>query len=222
MTKVPIAGIRPFIETFTRPGELVVDLFAGSGMTGLAAVTLQRFAKLGDISVLGKHIAEGYLTDVSEDVLIKHAADVTARAKAAIGTMYETRRTSDDAFVEMVRTVWSFQYRCPACEKEVVYYEHLDDREKSPETCSSCGIAFVRRAWSRLPGVPVQVIVNGTSGRQQEQTVTEDDRARIAQATILDVVGEYVSEYVFRLARMKTADVASGGRPMVRTGHGLT
>jgi hypothetical protein len=28
-TKVPVAAIRPFIETFTAPGETVVDFFAG-------------------------------------------------------------------------------------------------------------------------------------------------------------------------------------------------
>jgi DNA modification methylase len=37
LTKVPVGAIRPFIETFTRPGDLVADIFAGSGMTGLAA-----------------------------------------------------------------------------------------------------------------------------------------------------------------------------------------
>ena len=40
LTKMPIGAIRPFIEHFTQPGELVVDSFAGSGATGLAALTL--------------------------------------------------------------------------------------------------------------------------------------------------------------------------------------
>lgn len=182
LTKVPIAAIRPFIETFTEPGELVVDLFAGSGMTGLAALTLQRRARLSDISVLGKHIADGYLTDVPTETLLKRASEVVANARAAIGAIYQTSRASDGATAEMVRTVWSFQYRCPACEKSLVYYEHLDDNGRPPEACPSCGAAFARRTWARLPDVPVQVVVNGASGRQEEQAVTEYDRARIAQA----------------------------------------
>src|ERR1700681_1944788 len=64
LTKVPIAAIQPFIEAFTKPGEVVADIFAGSGMTGLAAATVGRQAKLSDISVLGQHIATGYLTEV--------------------------------------------------------------------------------------------------------------------------------------------------------------
>ena len=42
LTKVPVGAIRPFIEVFTKPGEVVVDFFAGSGMTGLAAATSGR------------------------------------------------------------------------------------------------------------------------------------------------------------------------------------
>jgi len=50
LTKVPIAAIQPFIETFSTSGDVVVDFFAGSGMTGLAAMTLGRKAYLSDIS----------------------------------------------------------------------------------------------------------------------------------------------------------------------------
>src|SRR5678815_1948068 len=64
LTKVPIGAIVPFINAFTRPGDTVLDFFAGSGMTGLAAVSNGRNAELSDISKLGKHIANGYLTKV--------------------------------------------------------------------------------------------------------------------------------------------------------------
>ena len=46
LTKVPVGAIRPFIEVFTKPGEVVVDFFAGSGMTGLAAATSGRIGRL--------------------------------------------------------------------------------------------------------------------------------------------------------------------------------
>src|SRR5262245_42079441 len=38
LTKVPVGAIEPFIKTFTEPGDVVADFFAGSGMTGLAAL----------------------------------------------------------------------------------------------------------------------------------------------------------------------------------------
>src|SRR5579863_6239198 len=97
LTKVPVAAIRPFIEAFTKPGEIVADFFAGSGMTGLAALSVNRRARLSDISVLGKHIASGYLTNVSP-VRMREAADkVLAKAREAAGTVYLTKRLADGA-----------------------------------------------------------------------------------------------------------------------------
>jgi len=36
-TKVPPRSIIPYILHYTKPGDLVLDLFCGSGMTGVAA-----------------------------------------------------------------------------------------------------------------------------------------------------------------------------------------
>ena len=91
LTKVPIGAIQPFIQTFTEPGEVVADFFAGSGMTGLAALTLNRRARLSDISVLGKHIATGYLTDAPARGIRAEAHRVMAAARNALGTLYMTK-----------------------------------------------------------------------------------------------------------------------------------
>src|SRR3989442_1777880 len=88
LTKVPVGAIEPFIDALTEPGETVADFFAGSGMTGLAAVRLGRSALLSDISVLGRHIASGYSTNVSH-TLLQGAADKAVRAaRAAVGELY--------------------------------------------------------------------------------------------------------------------------------------
>src|SRR5258708_3965029 len=81
LTKVPVPAITPFIEAYSRPGELIVDPFAGSGMTGVAAAMLGRPARLFDISVLGRHIGKNYLNLVDGPNLEKYAQEVVARAK---------------------------------------------------------------------------------------------------------------------------------------------
>jgi hypothetical protein len=91
LTKVPVAAIQPFIETFSSAGETVADIFAGSGMTGIAAAALGRKAKLSDISVLGRHIATGYLTKINLAELRRGAERVVDRAKNRLGDLYTTR-----------------------------------------------------------------------------------------------------------------------------------
>lgn len=182
LTKVPVAAIQPFIEVFTEPGEVVLDFFAGSGMTGLAALTMNRRARLSDISVLGQHIATGYLTDAPAEKLRAAADTVIAQGKQALGNLYMSKRASDGAKVEVIRTVWSFTYICPACDVDLVYYEHLDTKGRAPKQCPSCGGPFARRTWARGNDVPVKVVVPGENGRQLEHDVSAVDRRRIKEA----------------------------------------
>ena len=182
LTKVPIGAIKPFIEAFTVPGDTIADIFAGSGMSGLAALTLGRNAKLSDISALGQHIAFGYLQNVSEDKLRKAGNEVMAKARTAIGDYYQTQRQTDGDKQEMIRAVWSFTYVCPSCKNEMVYYNALDEKGKAPTTCPSCDHPFVKRLWGRADDVPVRVVVNGLNGKQAEQPISEIDLKRIRKA----------------------------------------
>ena len=182
LTKVPVAAIQPFIETFTKHGETVVDFYAGSGMTGLAALISGRKARLSDISVLGQHIANGYLANVSEKDICTTADRVIEKARQNVGDLYTTTRASDKAVVDLVRTVWSFSYICPNCSTEIVYYEHLDEKGRGPSCCPSCEGPFVRRNWTRGKDVPVQVVVQGEEKRQVEQDISAYDKRQIKAA----------------------------------------
>lgn len=182
LTKVPVGAIRPFIEQFSQPGDTVVDFFAGSGMTGIAATIAGRRAHLSDLSVLGQHIATGYLTQAPAAALRRQAQQVVNRARDEMGELYITRRASDGAAVEMARTIWSFTYRCPACSYELVYFRHLDAKGKPPRTCPACPQAFARRSWPRGADVPVQVVVRGEDGKLTDQDVAEVDLAAIGAA----------------------------------------
>ena len=183
LTKVPVAAIEPFIEVFTQPGETVADFFAGSGMTGLAAVRLGRKARLSDISVLGRHIAKGYSTSISLEAFRAAAVEVAAEARTSIGDLYATRRQDDGTIVEMVRAVWSFTYICPSCRTDLVYYRHLSPKGAPPKKCPACAEPFVRRKWSRGPDVPVEVVARNPQGRLAEQPVSDFDHGMIETAS---------------------------------------
>lgn len=182
LTKVPVGAILPFIRAYSRPGETVLDVFAGSGMTGVAAMMLGRNAELSDISRLGQHIGTGYLTRVDPTSLRTAAKRVVAAAREAIGDLYKTVRAEDGAIVEMVRAVWSFKYRCPTCSADLVFFERLTQGDGHPKECHVCGHPFVKRLWPRVEDTPVEVVVRGQNGRLANQAVAEIDRTRIREA----------------------------------------
>ena len=180
---MPVGAIKPFLETFSKEGDVVADIFAGSGMTGLAAFSAGRHAKLSDISALGQHIAQGYLQNIPPKELRNAGKEVINQAKSAIGDLYQTKRLEDDESQEMIRAVWSFTYICPSCSYEMVYHSHLDENGKAPTKCPTCCGPFVKRLWGRGKDVPVRTVVNGLNRKQVEQLVSKADLRHIKKAT---------------------------------------
>ena len=59
-TKQPVEVVKKFIEKNSTEGDVILDPFCGSGMTGVAAISTNRRFVLSDISPICVHIAKGY------------------------------------------------------------------------------------------------------------------------------------------------------------------
>jgi len=140
LTKVPVPAILPFITAFTRPGDVVLDPFAGSGMTGVAAAALGRRARLSDISVLGRHIGSNYVNLVDADQLRKHANEVVGSVLDRLGDIYAVPCSRCQRGAQLSKTVWSIVVECGACRAQVNYFRSLGlaNWHKPSMTCPSC------------------------------------------------------------------------------------
>lgn len=156
LTKIPVSAVTPFIEAFTQPGETVLDPFAGSGMTGVAAATLGRKARLFDIAVLGQHIGRNYLNLVDPTSLRNRAAEVVAGAEDSIGDAYTAPCSRCGQTAQTIKTVWSMVMECKECLAPVVFYRAIEEAEwnKRCLRCTNCSAGFSSRA-KRIGEVPV-------------------------------------------------------------------
>ena len=183
LTKVPVGAILPFIEYYSEPGETIADFFAGSGMTGIAATISGRYAQLSDISVLGQHIAEGYLSKVNSIELMKIAKKIVSSVQDSVGGYYQTIRYGDGKPVTLVRTIWSFVYVCPQCGHELIFFNHVNkSKRENKDICPDCDAKFSRRTWSSNGDVPIRVVVVGVDGKQVEQEIQNIDIENIGKA----------------------------------------
>lgn len=147
LTKVPVAAIVPFIEAFTKPGDTVLDLYAGSGMTGVAATMVGRRAELRDISALGRHIGSNYVNLVDPAAFCAAAASVIQRAQRRLGDVYSTRCAKCDKPAGLSKVTWSKVYECSKCKQPVNYYRSLEaaDWAKLAMACPHCAEPLVIR-----------------------------------------------------------------------------
>ena len=164
-TKVPHLAIVPSILHYTQPGDVVLDGFCGSGMTGVAAQwcgaappayrrTLEqrwhaegrpppawgtRRVVLGDLSPAATFIAANYNLPFDVEAFHAAAGRLLEEVEAEIGWMYETRHTDGRTTGRINYTVWSEVFLCPNCAGEVGFLdEALDPATRRTRTAFPC------------------------------------------------------------------------------------
>jgi hypothetical protein len=106
-TKVPPRAIIPYILHYTEPGDIILDPFCGSGMTGVAALMCEeppedilqavpgakkgaRRTILNDLSPAACHIAYNYCTPVDVEALRAEIERIKAAVKEEFDWLYGT------------------------------------------------------------------------------------------------------------------------------------
>jgi 16S rRNA G966 N2-methylase RsmD len=157
-TKVPHKAIMRYILHYTDPGDIVLDGFCGTGMTGVAAQLCgdkktveslgyrvdkdghvydgdQSIARLGarkavlvDLSPAATFIAYNYNTPVDVTAFEQEAQHILTEVEDECGWMYETLHGDGHTVGRINYTVWSDVLRCPQCHGEMVFWDVAVDQ----------------------------------------------------------------------------------------------
>lgn len=168
-TKVPHLAIVPSILHYTQPGDVVLDGFAGSGMTGVAAqwcgtappsyrheleLTWKkegraapkwgaRRAVLNDLSPAATFIGANYNIPFDVDAFAKAGKQLLKAVDQDIGWMYETLHNDGKTKGRIEYTVWSEEFSCPECAGVVNFLDEALEGEtkrvRDVFPCPHCG-----------------------------------------------------------------------------------
>src|SRR5262249_24307534 len=89
-TKIPPEAVIPFLEHYTKPGDVVLDPFSGSGMIGVAAAMTGRRAILNDLSPAATHLAWNHTRPCDPEALADGFAWLEERLGKEFRDMYRT------------------------------------------------------------------------------------------------------------------------------------
>jgi adenine-specific DNA methylase len=118
-SKKPHDAIRQYIRHYTKPGDLVLDPFCGSGGMALAALMEGRKAIAIDRSPAATFITKNYCTPVDVDELKWAFEELKRKVKPEIDWLYETRCDRCGGKATTAYTVFSQVFQCPRCLKKV-------------------------------------------------------------------------------------------------------
>ena len=168
-TKVPHLAIVPSILHYTEPGDIVLDGFSGSGMTGVAAQWCgsaptayrhelesewkkhgkdapkwgSRCVVLNDLSPAATFITANYNLTFDVEEFARAGQQLLKDVHDEIGWMYETLHKDGKTKGRIEYTVWSEIFTCPECAGEINFLnDALDsgtDKVKETFSCPHCG-----------------------------------------------------------------------------------
>lgn len=161
-TKISPEAIALFIASHTRPGETVLDAFAGSGTTGIAARLCDaptpamceaaerlglpvewgpRRAVLYEISVIGSLLARTMCDPPAPEAFQAAARDLLGGAEKDYGWVYAAD-APDGSEGRIRHIIWSDVLVCPSCSAETTYWDAAvrhDPLELASTLWCACG-----------------------------------------------------------------------------------
>jgi len=170
-TKVPHLAIVPSILHFTDPGDLVLDAFAGSGMTGVAAQWCgaappvyrheletewkkrgkaapkwgARRAILNDLSPAATFISANFNIPFDVNAFSVAVKKIFKEVEQEIGWMYETLHSDNVTKARIDFTIWSEVFSCASCSGDIIFTDAAMDETKARVAnmleCPHCGAA---------------------------------------------------------------------------------
>lgn len=177
-TKVPPQGIAEIVQRYLPDGGLVLDPFAGSGMTGVACRVLGYDSILNELSPAACFIANRFVSSV-RPIAFEHAVNaVLHELRDLRATLYTTTCRECGRPTEVLYVVWSYRVVCSECRHEFVLWDHCraygstvrEHKILKDFPCPVCGAALSKSKLRRTTAVPVQLGYKCCSGRQQEVT----------------------------------------------------
>jgi DNA modification methylase len=183
-SKKPHTAIRQYIQHYTKPGDIVLDPFCGSGGTAVSALLDGRKAIAIDRSPAATFIAKNHCTPVDPDELRSAFQRVRQAVQKEIEWLYETRCDRCGGKATTGYTVYSQVFQCPRCLSKITLYDcetgesqTATGKAKSVNVCPACqakGFTEVIRSQSEKFGfVPVKVVYHCEDGCKPTRDVRE-------------------------------------------------
>lgn len=182
-TKVPPQGIAELLRQYLPMGGLVLDPFAGSGMTGVAARALGYDCILNELSPAACFIAREFLSRV-DPRQFRSALDEVLRGLAPIRKqLYHTSCRDCGKETELGFMVWSYRVQCNHCGHDFLLWDHCrqfgrtvrEHKILSEFECPGCGKAVKKSLLQRTISEPVEIGYTCCRTGQQEVPPNEQD-----------------------------------------------
>jgi len=200
-TKVPHPAIMKYLHHYTNKGDIVLDGFQGTGMTGVAAKSLNHKADkklkfIGiDLSPIAGFISYNFNKNWDLVKIRNIFNSVLKETSLKYGWLYETFDSSTNTKGKINYVIWSDSFICPNCDHSNTYWSYAFDIEteqvNSPFNCPNCFSVlekkdlkpnlytefdvYLERTIKQIKKVPVLIDYTNSKGKRLRKSPDKND-----------------------------------------------
>lgn len=164
-TKVPHPVIVKYLQHYTQKGDVILDGFQGTGMTGVAAKQIASsnghdLKYIGfDLSPIANFIAYNFNSPWNLVEIRKEFQEILNEVNKELDWMYQTYDAETKTNARINYVIWSDTFDCPNCQHEDSYWNYAFDivteSVKSEFECPNCSILLNKKQLS--PGLKTRL-----------------------------------------------------------------
>ena len=149
-TKISHKTIEELIRHYTKPSDIVLDSFCGSGMTGVGTglanskdVSIEdntRICIQFDLSPAATRLAHAYCLQYQPEVFSEAANSLLQQLRDELGWMYSYKY--EGSHLRLPSAVWCEIYECESCSSEIVPWDYDGQSAAKVFSCNGCGKTY--------------------------------------------------------------------------------
>ena len=220
-TKVPPKAITQYLSHYTQEGDIVLDGFSGSGMTGVACKNIigesgqcaHRNVILNDLSPAATNLTYNNTESINLVKFEKIATEILEKTIKEFGWMFKTKDPESGKEVDVEYYVWSEICNCESCSSklqfsDIAFTENLSTL-KEEIYCPNCGILINKRTLQpclqniydkdldhvvQIPQREMSILCYKTKGKKKFKKPDEYDYSIVDKLSSLSKSGMAIAE----------------------------
>ena len=220
-TKVPPKAITQYLSHYTQEGDIVLDGFSGSGMTGVACKNIigesgqcaHRNVILNDLSPAATNLTYNNTESINLVKFEKIATEILEKTIKEFGWMFKTKDPESGKEVDVEYYVWSEICNCESCSSklqfsDIAFTEDLSTL-KEEIYCPNCGILINKRTLQpclqniydkdldhvvQIPQREMSILCYKTKGKKKFKKPDEYDYSIVDKLSSLSKSGMAIAE----------------------------
>ena len=220
-TKVPPKAITQYLSHYTQEGDIVLDGFSGSGMTGVACKNIigdsgqcaHRNVILNDLSPAATNLTYNNTESINLIKFENIASEILEKTIEEFGWMFKTKDPESGKEVDVEYYVWSEICNCESCSSklqfsEIAFTEDLSTL-KEEIYCPNCGISINKRTLQpclqniydkdldevvQIPQREMSILCYKTKGKKKFKKPDEYDYSIVDKLSSLSKSGMPIAE----------------------------